>query len=71
MLEQLKKFGKFGLTSASILLPILLSENYININAIAKKMETDKTKGFESYISDTAKRRIREVVIDMIRLGYI
>lgn len=71
LLEQLKKFGKFGLLSASILLPILLSENGININEMAEDMEKGKTKAGDNYISDIAKRRLREVVIDMTRLGYI
>lgn len=68
LLEQLKKFGKFGLISASILLPILLSQNCIHINEMADEI---KKSDSETYTADTAKRRLLEVVVDMIRLGYI
>lgn len=38
---------------------------------MAEAMEKGETKGGNNYISDEAKRRLREVVVDMIRLGYI
>lgn len=38
---------------------------------MAEDMEKGGTKGGENYISDTAKHRLRDVVVDMMRLGYI
>lgn len=38
---------------------------------MVEDMEKDQRKEGENYILDTAKCRLREVVVDMIRLGYI
>lgn len=63
--DQLRKFGRFGLANASILLPIMAME--ID-GPNSKNQQTGKQA---TKLSDAFNRRIRDIVADMYRLGYI
>lgn len=84
MQEHLLKFAKFGLFSATVLLPIVTldSTNGFNSDEIANKKDEEKKDSKITYeilpetqISDKSlkeiNKRLHEVVIDMERLGYI
>lgn len=60
--DQLKKFGKYALIHASFALPILMTE-----------VDTDVENIIEppSSLSDTIKKRLRDIASDIYRLGYI
>lgn len=71
MLEQLKKFGKFGLASAIIGLNFITSksEDSIDMEELAAKFN-DNDKPQMTVKSDIFYDRMRGVIIDMDRLGY-
>lgn len=87
MLEQLRKFGKFGLLNATFILPVIskevdmhLRENYKAPpsklkDEIEVKLESDSEEEIDLEIarnlSDSYKKRFRDIVSDMYRLGYI
>lgn len=66
MEDQLRKFGKFGLVSASLVLPILYHEK----NMPGSKAD-DENSGKVTELSDGLSSRLRDIVADMYRLGYI
>lgn len=61
---QLQKFGKFGLLMASIALPLITQEMDFNPDS---KGKNEKSKQW----SDSLKTRLRDVISDCQRLGYI
>lgn len=76
MQEQLRKFGRFGLILATILIPIVTKDagNSLNVDEITNKGNTNTT--FQSlFVSDNSRskfeKRLRDVIIDMVRLEYI
>ncbi|KAL5275483.1 hypothetical protein ACFFRR_001384 [Megaselia abdita] len=74
--DHLKRFGKLGLIMAMILMPIVLSqaENVPDLDELSEQLESgSEVKGHFSS-DDTAERfnkRMRDVIIDMVELGYI
>lgn len=66
--KELQKFGKFGLLNASIALPIILQE--FDFNTDSKASQSDKNQN-GTQISDSFKKRFRDIVSDSHRLGYI
>lgn len=78
MLEHFRKFGKFGLVLATILLPLLTKDGGqdIDLDGISdavKSGEVDLNTNMFMTDSSTKRfnKRLREVVIDMARLEYI
>lgn len=76
MLEHFRKFAKFGLILATVLLPMLTAErgNTLDLDDIANKIKNGEKLDPDSYNSGkTAKyqKRLRGVVLDMMRLKYI
>lgn len=65
---QLQKFGKFGLLNASIVLPILTKE--IDLHADVQATEGNNNQN-GNQVSDSLKKRIRDIISDSQRLGYI
>lgn len=55
--EHLVKFGKYGLLNATFILPL--------------QMEELNSDSLDGQFSDAFKKRIRDIVSDMYRLGYI
>lgn len=78
MQEHLQKFGKIGIITASVALPIITAERgkSIDLDEFAEDFaKNENTDAFNSYISDNSRekfnKRMRDVVIDMVRLGYV
>lgn len=74
MLDQFRKFGKFGLMSAVLLLGFITSasEDTIDMDELAEefgKGDEGSKKQLEIR-SDVYYERTRDVVVDMDRLGY-
>lgn len=73
MLEHFRKFGKFGLLLATMLLPMLTSVqgNAVDLDDLANGGKFD----VNIFISDSSrskfKKRLRDVIFDMVRLEYI
>lgn len=65
---QLQKFGKFGLLNASIVLPILTKEIDLHVDSAASQANKNE-KG--KQVSDSLKKRLRDIISDSQRLGYI
>lgn len=61
---QLQKFGKFGLLNASVVLPIFNKE--VDLNGTQNSENENGTQ-----MSDSLKKRLRDIVSDCQRLGYI
>ncbi|XP_055845868.1 uncharacterized protein LOC129911893 [Episyrphus balteatus] len=74
--DQLKKFGSFGMVMGLMLIPTLTTkpENVPDLDDLSAKMEAgdlESTKeAFENKVPETLSR-IRDVVIDMIKLKYL
>ena len=75
MLEHFRKFAKFGLILATALLPMMTSENAIDIDEIAEGVQNGRKMESNVFISDKSRSkfntRMRGVISDMVRLGYI
>lgn len=65
---QLQKFGKFGLLNASFVLPIVTRE--VDFNTDSETTEDNKNQK-PTQMSDSFKKRFRDIVSDSYRLGYI
>lgn len=77
MLEHLRKFGKFGLIMATMLLPLITSEEGAapNLDDLANKIQENGEMDENVFITDNTKdelnKRLRDVVVDMVRLNYL
>lgn len=77
MLEHFRKFGKFGLILSTVVLPMMTADdgNGINLDEIAENMKNGKEIDNNLFISENSRSkfltRLRDVVADMARLGYI
>lgn len=77
MLEHFQKFAKFGLILSTALLPMMTSEDghCIDIDEIAEEFQNGKEIDSDTFISEKSRNkfntRLRGVVCDMVRLGYI
>lgn len=78
MMDHFRKFAKYGLIMATAVLPIITMErgNGLDLDEVANIVENHETLDiFDEVISENSRsefnRRLRDVVIDMIRLEYI
>ncbi|XP_055298661.1 uncharacterized protein LOC129566598 [Sitodiplosis mosellana] len=78
MQEHFRKFGKFGLVLAAILLPLLTKDSgkEVDLDGIADGIKTGQVDlDTNIFMTDSSTRRfnkrLRDVVIDMARLEYI
>lgn len=77
MLEHFRKFARFGLILASMLLPMITTEqgNGINLDELAEDVEKGKKFEENVFVSEKSRNkfneRMRDVIIDMVRLNYI
>lgn len=76
MLDQLHKFGRFGLVMASLLLPTITSDEEAtpNLDELAENVKNNVQINENVFITDknndTFNKRLRDVVLDMVRLNY-
>lgn len=76
MQNHLRKYAKFGLMVASMVLPILTSnvDNKFDLNKVAEDFQNGKSTHSNSPFNLnnlTFGKRMRDVIIDMVQLGYI
>lgn len=77
MLEHFRRFAKFGLLLATMLLPMLTTEqgNGVNLDEIAEGVAKGEQYDENVFISERSRskfnKRLRDVVVDMARLEYI
>lgn len=78
MLEHFRKFGKFGLVLAAILLPLLTKDSgkEVDLDGISDGVKTGEVNlDTNIFMTDSStkrfNKRLRDVVIDMARLEYI
>lgn len=72
----MKKFGKFGLIMATMVVPLFTSvqEDLPNFDELCEQIEQDNKMGNEmlKFASSQSvyKIKMRDIIIDMDRLGY-
>lgn len=77
LMEHLRKFGKFGLIMATMLLPIITAESGIGIDLddLANQIEGNSESMTDNFLSMPSQaefgERLRGVCVDMLRLEYI
>lgn len=74
-LDQLKKFGKFGVIVSMILIPVLLTkdDDFPDLDVMAEEMEgkPDNLNAAFGANDDVYRTRMRGVLTDAIRYGYL
>lgn len=75
MQEHLHKFGKFALILAAIVFPLFMKDSgeKTDLDKLANEfMETKEINiQMEASTYKNYSKRMRELVVDMVRLGYI
>lgn len=77
MLEQFRKFGKFGLYMASMLVPMLTADASAapDLDAFSEEISSGKEMNNNIFNSEGSEerlaKRLSDVIHDMDRLGYI
>lgn len=86
MQEHFRKYAKFGLVLSTVLLPMITTEkgNGLDLDELAANFEKCKEnncvdsqdlEAFNTFISENSRnkfnKRQRDVVVDMVRLGYV
>lgn len=77
MQEHFRKYAKFGMVMATMILPMLTAEggHTVDIDAMCDDIKDGKDIDGSVFVSDESKKRLvkrlRDVIIDMVRLNYI
>lgn len=85
MHEHFRKNAKYGLVLSTILLPMITTDrgNALDLDELANNikncqennLENKNVDIFDSFISNSSRdkfnKRLRDVVVDMVRLGYV
>lgn len=82
MLEHLRKFAKYGLILATVILPVITSEREfgLDFDKFAKGIEDGSLQKNEKHMKDAfvterslmnLNKRLRDVIADMVHLNYI
>lgn len=77
MLEQLKKFGHYGLITGIMLLRTMVADKSeaLDLDEISEQMSKNKEMDESGILNGVSNEvftcRIRELIQDMIRLNYI
>lgn len=77
MLEHLRKFAKFGLIMSTVLLPVITSDGDYrpNFEEIGENAENGKLEDSNVFLTENSiqklNKRFRDIVADMVQLGYI
>lgn len=75
--RQLKQFGRFGLIMASMVLPLFTSaqDELPNLDEMCEEIERNQMLGENIFKFEKTQTlyatKMREIIIDMDRLGYI
>lgn len=77
MQEHLRKFGKYGFILATVILPMLATEkgSGLNLDGMADNLRNcADMQIIDKFLTKSQNKfhsRLRDIVIDMVRLGYI
>lgn len=77
MQNHLRQFGRFGMIMATMLLPILTSDDghAVDMDDMCEKIKNGIVVDGSEFVSDESRTRLavrlRDVIIDMVRLDYI
>lgn len=77
MLEHFRKFGKYGLIMATVVLPMITQDKgtKVDLDCISDDIKNGSEFDSSAFMTDSStqrfNKRMRDVVIDMNRLGYI
>lgn len=77
MLDHLHQFGCFGLIMATVLLPMMTADgsNAIDMDKISDDLKNGGEMDATVFISNKSvtelNKRLRDVIVDMVRLEYI
>lgn len=77
LLEQLRKYGKFGLVTASVFLPLFTggADSNPDMDQLAADMESGTKLKTDLFVPTEFKtalnKRMRDVVADMVKYEYI
>lgn len=77
MMEHFHKFGKVAVIYAGAMLPIMTAEEgkELNMDDLANQCNDGGEFTFASILSEKSKikyyKRLRDVIIDMVRLEYV
>lgn len=73
----MRKFAKFGLLMACLLLNVVImdrKESEVDLDAYCESIDTRK-EAADDFLSAKARKRfnqrLHDVIVDMVRLGYI
>lgn len=78
LLDQFHKFGRFGLIMASLLLPMITSDEDAtpNLDELAENMKKNVVINDNGNLFSTDKNedafneRLRDIIVDMVQLNY-
>lgn len=77
MQDHLRRFGKFGMIMATMLIPIITSSDghAVDMDELCEKIRDGEDADGSVFISEESRhrftKRLRDVIIDMVRLDYI
>lgn len=77
MQDHFRKYAKFGLILATILLPMITSDagNAVNLDELSDAIKNGEEVDSSVFVSEASlkrlNKRLRDVVADMVRLEYI
>lgn len=77
MQDHFRKFGKFGMILSTMLLPMMTAESgmTVDLDALSDKVVDGGEFDGSVFVSEKSRNRLatrlRDVIIDMVRLDYI
>lgn len=77
LLDQLRKFGKFGLAIGAMLSNVMIADesDATDLDEVSEKMkedvEWDENDIIPEKLTDKFNKRMRDIVSDMMRLDFI
>lgn len=77
MQDHFRKYGKFGLVLANMLLPMMTADsgNAVDMDALCEKINDGEHVDGSVFVSEKSQSRLatrlRGVIADMVRLDYI
>lgn len=71
--QQLRTFGKFGISVAGLMLPMLTSDqnDCAKIEEMAEQMASGESTDVFENTSKSTQQRLRDFVVDLDQFGYL
>lgn len=77
MQNHFRKFGKFGMIMSTMLLPMITADDgsVVDMDELFEEVNDGKDINMDVFVSKASRnrlnKRLRDVIVDMIRLNYI